>query len=284
MALTATEQKLFDLALGNLPEWFADDDRSMEFLGAAAKLMGAAHAQTEDWVKNTLIGTAVGPTATDPAWLAQHAVDRNSTRQNAETDVALRDRLRNIPDAVTLPALQSAAQSIVDGQGIVGTVVIFELPEGGSFLGVSVSDAGTGGAFENPVTGPQFVPDVLPRAPQLLIGNRLVIAGAADAGNNGTFVITGLNENGIQYVNGSFVAAVDAGATWTHVKHNPVNDQVCDGFARAYCSRGYRTTSTAIVAILPFGCTASTEGSIREMLRQKKGAGVAAIVECRTAP
>ena len=51
------------------------------------KLMGNAKLTLDDWFKQTLITTAVGPAGSDPDWLAQHAVDRNSTRQAAESEV-----------------------------------------------------------------------------------------------------------------------------------------------------------------------------------------------------
>jgi len=287
MALTIEEQKILDHALAMLPDWFTSDERQQEFLGAAAKLMGNAKLTLDDWFKQTLITTAVGPAGSDPDWLAQHAVDRNSTRQAAESDLALADRLRNVPDALTIVTLLTAAQSIVDAEAIVGTVAALELPRDGAFLSELVSDAGTGGEFFDPGGGEgEFTPDVLPLSPQLLIGADLIISGASSGGNDGTFPITALNGNRLVYTNGSVVAEVDGGASWTHQKRHLVGGEIIDGWSANYVGRGYRTVPprSTLVFILPFGCTASTTASVLEMLRQKKGAGVAALVECRAVP
>lgn len=118
MALTADEQKLFDLALSILPHWFQDDKRAMEHLGLCAKEAGAGWTQLVDWMDNALILQAVGATGSDPDWLNQHAIDRGSTRQSGESDAALRERIRNVPDLLTRQILIDAAQAIVDAQGV----------------------------------------------------------------------------------------------------------------------------------------------------------------------
>jgi hypothetical protein len=124
MALSVDEQKLFDLALAVLPHWFQENKRAMEHLGLSAKEAGAAWLQLIDWMDNTLILQAVGPTGFDPDWLNQHAIDRGTTRQAGETDEALRERIRNVPDLLTRPVLLDAAQAIVDAEGVSVTVPV----------------------------------------------------------------------------------------------------------------------------------------------------------------
>lgn len=135
MALTANEQKLFDLALSILPHWFKDDQRSMEHLALAAKAVGAAWVQLLDWFGNTLIGDAVGATGYDPDWLNQHAIDRGTSRQAGEGDTELALRIRSVPDLITRVALLTAAQAIVDSLSISGTVEMVELRKDKGFFG-----------------------------------------------------------------------------------------------------------------------------------------------------
>ena len=147
MALTSSEQELFDFALAGLPAWFQDDERAMEDLAAMAVQVGAARTQQADWFPNTLIGDAVGAVGDDPDWLNEHARDRGTSRQESETDPALRERIRNVGDVVTVPALLDAAQAIVDADSVVGTVYMVELRRDKAFIGSFTSDSGTGGVF-----------------------------------------------------------------------------------------------------------------------------------------
>jgi len=296
MALTAQEQKLLDFAKGTLPTWFTDSERELEFLAAAAKIMGQANTQIADWFGNTLIGTAVGPTGPDPDWLNQHAIDRGTARQGSETDVALRARLRNIEDALTRPTILSAAQAILDAEGIPSPLVaMVELRIDQGYFGIYSSDTGTGGEFTDEGGGVfKFTPTVpfqspLFRAPLNAQWGmpQLMISGAASAGNDGTFPITATDGAGVLFANGSGVAEVDATATWEVEKRDGLGNVIADGRGKCFFNRGYRfhgTPRTAIILILPFGCTAGTAASVVEMLRQKAGAGVAKITECRANP
>lgn len=289
MALTADEQKLYNFAKDALPAWVPDGD---EFLMGAAKMFGGVKALIDYLFGMTLIGTAVGPTATTPDWLGQHAIDRGTRRQLDEEDPALRERLRNIPDALTRLALLTSIDAIIAAEGIVGVGALVELPQHGAHSGEYVSDTGTGGVFTKDGTTMKFTPTTAWARPPFwapdLVPTRstqLVIAGADEATNDGTHDITGLDGNAALYTDADGVAdAADAGVTWT-VQTLDVDGNLRDGFARAYSQRGYRGARLRppiLVVILPYGTTAATEASVTEALRQKKAAGIAVRVERRT--
>lgn len=296
MALSANEQKLFDLALAALPYWFQEDKRSMEHLGLAAKEMGAAWDQLVDWMDNTLILQAVGPTGFDPDWLNQHAVDRGTTRQSGETDAALRERIRNVPDHLTRQTILDAAQAIIDAESISGTVYMVELRWWKIFLNALLVESGTGGTF-TAGTGSEFLfePDtafatILPVFLDIAwwpISHKLKIVGAASAGNDGEFPITALDEDAVVYTNASGVAEYDATVSWG-IQEYDQDGNLWDGYRSAYCSRGYRICHDGLpnsfVLILPYGSTAGTAASVTEMLRQKKAGGILAFVEYRQSP
>lgn len=292
MALTAAEQELFDFAVAALPKWFTSDERHREELRGFAKIFGSALETIRYWFAQTLIGTADGPFPGLPDWLNQHAVDRRTRRQASEANAALRSRLKNPEDAITRPALLTAVNAILATEGISGTAAMLELPRDAAHLGDYTAMTGTGGAFTKSGDVVTFTPTVLPwptppwQAASVAPERRhqIVLATAEDAGNNGTFTITGLNGNGAQYTNaGGVVNAVDTTVTWTVNRLDGSNNKT-DTFSRAYLGRGYRIAPRSpktIIVILPFGSTEGTASSVREILRQKKGAGVRAIVERR---
>lgn len=295
MALTADDQLFLDFALAALPRWMNPSD---EFLHGAAKIFGSSvKAQLDYWFSQTLIGNATGATATTPDWLRQHARDRGTDRQNGESDVALRARLRNVPDALTRGALIDAANAILTAEGIVGSATMVEMPRDAAHLGTFTANTGTGGTFATVGLSPgfQFTPTVPFAAPpyrdpaviRLIQKFSITIAGAANAANNGTFPITGMNANAATYSNAAGVAGVDAGATWTINKLDRRGNAL-NGHGKAFCSRGFRCTHAgkpaSFVLMLPFGASAGTLASIAEMLRQKKAAGILAIVERRLNP
>lgn len=290
--LTPTEQELFDHAKAALPDWYADDERANEFLGACAKIFGPIKELAKDWLtKQTRILQASGPTSTTPDWLNQHARDRGTTRQEGESDAALAERLRNVPDQITRPVLLDAVQKILAADGITDEAFMEELPRDGAYFGEYESFSGTGGTFSGPASGVMtFTPDekflVAPFRtvfPEWLYD--LELSGADEAGNDGTFEVTGLSGNGALFVNGSGVAGVDAGVTWTIQKKDPEGN-VLDGWTRAYWGRGYRFNSRlpTIIVILPYGTPEGTGRAVAEMLRQRKAGGVIRVVERRQVP
>ncbi len=309
MALTADEQKLFDFAMASLPGWFRDSD---EFFNGSAKLFGSVKAIFDYLIAQTLIGGAVGATATTPDWLAQHAKDRATNRQDGEDDPTLRQRIRNTPDALTRASIIAAANAILaaGGGGAAsvhhyapdGAVYMVELPRDAAHFGTYTSMTGVGGEFTAPngdgIAG--FAPSAGWQTPPVDSNHAgypwrawtLTTTGSANPANNVSDVtIDGtpgidLVGNSAQFSNVAAVAAVDAGVTWTAKKLGS-GGFVADGFARAYIGRGYRMTRTrplTIVLIIPYGASAGTEAAIAEMLRQKKAAGIVARIERRTSP
>lgn len=242
---------------------------------------------------NFVLGNLPFTQIIEPDWLNQHARDRGTRRQIGETDPALRDRLRNTPEALTRSSILDAINSILQAEGLADPANMVELKRDRAFFGdfTSDADATSGGEFEL-VTGTtfKFTPAV-PFAKPMEVGfprsgnqgnPRITFSGSTSAGNDGTFEVTALDGDAVIYVNATGVAEVDAATDWVLSKHD-VEGNIRDGFKRAYFSRGYRMgrhKPPTIIPILPFGCDAGTLNSVNEMLRQKKGAGVIARAEC----
>lgn len=288
MALTTEEQRFYDFAKDALPAWIPDGD---EFLMGAAKMFGGVKTLIDYlFPGQTLIGNATGATATTPDWLNQHARDRGTNRQLDEDDPTLRQRLRNVPDALTRVTLLSAINAILVANGVVGASAMVELPKDGAHSGEYVADTGIGGTFVVAGSAVKFTPTGAWARPPYWATNlspmrstQLVIAGAADAANDGTHTIIGVDGNAARYTDASAVAGADPTVAWT-VETLDAEGNVRDGFARAYSQRGYRSArilALRLVIILPFGSTAATEASVREALRQKKAAGIAVTIERR---
>lgn len=288
--LSTEEQALVDWLKSSIPRWLWMEDSAQEVWGAAAKGLIDVQTLIEELNLATYILTATG------VWLEQHADDRGTRRQANEDDPTLRARLRNVPDAVNVQSLKDAANAILAAAGIVGTATLVELPRDGANTGTFTAMTGTGGTFALvsgttykftptvPLTSPPFTPAT---AVRLIQTWKLVIAGAATGGNNGTFVITGVDVNGPTYVNVLGAAGLDAGCTWTINKYDRRNN-LLDGHGKSFCSRGFRASHAGrpgvIVIMLPYGTTAAVTASVREMLRQKKAGGIAAFVETRLNP
>jgi hypothetical protein len=240
--------------------------------------------------------TAEGPTATTPDWLGQHAIDRGTRRQEGETDAVLRERIRNVPASLHRDAILDAINAILEAQGTTADAAMLELRRDRAYLVVRAPDLGTGGTFTKagdvvtftPTAGfsdgsPPFRPaEVAPPEE-----HRIVISGAATGGNDGTYVITGINVNGAQYTNAGGAAEVDATVSWRVDRYQRGTLRTGGGGrSAAYASRGYRVgpTRAAILIVLPFGTTEGTRLAVLEALRQKKAAGILSIVEARQVP
>jgi hypothetical protein len=295
MALTTQEQELLDFALSALPRWVRSDD---PHLRAAAKTFGLVRQQIDYWFQQTLITQADGPAAGLPDWLNQHARDRGTNRQAGESNAALRDRIRNVPDSLTRASLVAAANAILAAESISGTATMVELPREGAFTGTYTSDAGGGGTWTaGSGTSMIFTPTVpfgsAPYHATTVVRRiqkfRLVTSGSADVANNGSRIITGLSGNGAIVTNAGGVVGADPGVSWQVQKLDHLGN-VRDGHMRSHSSTAaharYRSLSRrpVIIMILPYGSTPSTEVSVREMLRQKKAAGFLVIVERRLTP
>lgn len=275
-----------------LPQWVKTRD---EFLLASAQVFATVKTDVIDYLfRQALITTADGATSTTPDWLQQHARDRGTSRQAGESNAALAQRLRTIPDALTRKALLDAANAALATAGIAGSAALLELPRDAAFTGSFTALTGTGGTFAQAGTVTRFTPTVLPwPAPPFQAATvtpvrtwQLVISGAASAGNNGTRTITGLDGNAAIVTNAGGVAGADPTVTWK-AQRRDVAGNVTDGFHRTHAKRGWRASSTRparLIMILPFGTDAGTANSIAEALRLKKAAGVAVTVERRLNP
>lgn len=292
MALTSDEEELRQVAIKTLPRWYFDQARADEYVAAVAKIFGPVRANTAELLQTlTLISLAPGATVTEPDWLGQHARDRGTSRQDGETTTRLRERLRNIADMITAPALLAAANAILDDAGIADPAVLVELPRDEAYASGYTSITGTGGTFTDPTgTAMRFTPTAKFPAPPYQAARpglvwKLTIAGAADAGNDGTFATTAVFGDAAEYVNAGGVAGADAGVDWTLEKYD-VEGNLRDGWTRAFAGRGYRVGSSlpAIVLILPYPTTEAIRREVVEMLRLKKAGGVLALVERREIP
>jgi hypothetical protein len=294
MAFTTEEQELYDFGVGSVPRFLFAQERDEEVMGAYVKMFDAAREGIANLFNQTYILNATGA---DAKFLDMHAWERVGSRFEDETDIALRNRIRTVRDTVTRPAILTAAQAIIDDEGISGTVYMVELRRWRAYFNDWLANTGTGGTF---VAGSgseyKFTPTVaFARPPYVDISWfphnwKLVISGAASSGNNGTFPVTSLDANAAVYTNASGVAEADATVSWS-IRDYDVDDNLRDGFKAAYFSRGYRLSKSnapmAFILIIPYGAgaTKSTEATrvaVEEMVRQRKGAGYKVIVERRT--
>lgn len=299
MSLTAQEQDLFDVAQRALPSWYAPPDAVNEQLCAKAKIMGQAEALDRDWLtKQAFILTAEGPTSTTPDWLAQHALDRGTSRQNGESDAALAARLRTFDEDITPGGLLAAAQAAFVAAGGVGTAALLELPKDEAYAQINAPQTGTGGTFAKTGSIVTFTPTVAwagGKPPYQNNGThnpdmtyKIVVSGAASSGNNGTYTITGISGNGAVYTNASGVAGADATVAWRIDRYWYDGSFLTEssGHADAYLDRGYRigSLSPTTIIILPYGTTEAMRLSVAEGLRARKPAGIVLAVERRSIP
>lgn len=113
MALSAEQQALFDHARRALPRWLTRGKTAvLEWLHSYTQLFDAARSQGQDWLDITYLDNATG------SELDQHALDRGTTRRSGEDDDTLRERLRNITDVVTEPALKDGVDALLAASGL----------------------------------------------------------------------------------------------------------------------------------------------------------------------
>lgn len=304
MALTAQQQALYDWAKAAVPRWLFDAGRSEEELNAFTLIFDQEKTSIDTLLAQTYILTATG------VWLTQHALDRGSDRQDGESDATLRARLRVIQDALTRVPVLEVAQAAWTDAGFAGTVVMVELRRTRAYLITNEADTGTGGTFVGPDASnvmtfeptagfagrPWDDADVPPRRAE---DHYLVIANATAAGNDGTFEITGFDDDAVQYTNAAGVAAApDAAADWRIERRDWQGISIDgatgsvsppNGFQDAYLDRGFRIGNAppnTFIIILPYDVTAAEadRAVVEEAVRLKKAAGNPVIVERRANP
>jgi hypothetical protein len=330
MALTPDEQAVFDAAVAAMPSWYTDDERQREDLAMFAKVIGRSLTEAKALIAKTVIGgwpgdprpSAPGPvysgqTLVEPDWLNQHARDRDTSRALGETNVSLRARIRNVVDVVTRKSLLAAVAEILTAENLLTTGLdMIELPRDGAFFGEHGTPSGTGGTFAKSGNTITFTPTVrfsLPPYhrstaamgdPELTGGEiktksgeikafQVVITGAADAGNDGTFDPTGLAGNGVTWTNAAGVAGADAGVSWT-IKRLDAFDVDLNGAAMAFFGDPTTAAPTylmaedqppTIIAQIPHIPDVIQRARVRfaaeEVLRQLAGGGVVSIVQTK---
>lgn len=280
--------RLMQIYRASVPGDLASQNRNLDEARAFAEMVALGEGTGFGWAREAQIHTS------HSFWLDQHALDRDLSRQGGEDDPALRARLKTGPAALLRQVMLDAANAILAAAGVSGTAALLRLPEDAAYVGVYTAMTGTGGTFTQIGTVSRFTPTTLPwptppfRDPSLqpVYSWQLVIAGAANAGNNGTRTVTGLDADAAIVTNASGVAGLDPGVTWT-ARRLDVTGNVTDGFARAFVGRGYRVTRTrplGFLVILPFGTDQGTANSIIAALRTKKAGGFRVLVEVRANP
>ena len=295
MSLTTKQQELYDIGRGTLPEWYTSDERANEFLSAIAKIFSLSRDVAERWLGEVVLIANASADVGEPDWLDQHARDRGTYRQASESDAVLIDRIRNIPDAVTLPALLSAIQAMMTAGGFSGTPDIVELPRDRAHFGDYTEEGGSGVCVLTAGVAVDEI-DFLPpdgkflaapiRATPRTYGADLTL-GTGGGPNDGTFPVFGILGDAAQLsITGGSAETTAPDSVWG-IRKKDADGNYTDGFARAYLGRGYLMGAcppSRIIVILPYGTTENFASAVREMLRQKKAAGVAATVQWRQNP
>lgn len=113
MPLSFEAQGLFDHARRSLPRWLTKGKTTaLEWLYAYVAIFDPTFLQGQEWHSLTKFQVAHG------SYLDQHAIDRGTSRRLGESDTALRSRLRNITDALTIPALKTAIDQLLATSGL----------------------------------------------------------------------------------------------------------------------------------------------------------------------
>lgn len=120
-SLSTEAQSLFDHAKNAVPRWLTRGPKAaLEWLYAFATIWDTVRQMGQTWLDVTYILKSFG------ANLDQHAKDRGTQRQSGEGDLALQQRLIQITDAVTEPALQASINALLAANSL-GTCAIVNL-------------------------------------------------------------------------------------------------------------------------------------------------------------
>lgn len=131
MAYTVDEKELYSFGVGAIPKFLFAKPRAEEVMGAFVKIFDAARQSIDDLFEQTYVLNATGAGA---AYLDQHAWERVGSRAEGETNAALRERIRNVADALTPVAILAAVQAILDEDGPTSPLAaMVELPSGAGY-------------------------------------------------------------------------------------------------------------------------------------------------------
>lgn len=293
MPLSSEEQALFDHMRNMVPRWLTEGPNSKkEWLYAFAHILEAARLQGQLWIDLTYLDLAVG------IELDQHAIDRGTSRQNGESDAALRERLRSISDAITDPALTAGVDQILDGTGQLADFRVQAYTKSGwtseleTYFTVSAGGPQTQLTFQtvndgtNPATLVQtgnaavlhYSAGVTTRAQAETLINASTIFRVKTSTASSASTLTANDVFGPKRFYLSRIVGLRRDRGFMHVS----------GSSTAFLSRGYRMTNhgrpMSYIIILPFGTTAATALSVGEYLRKNGPAGFLYIVERRLNP
>lgn len=298
MPLSAEETKLYDWARASLPRWFWEQTRAEEDFGAMLKIFDAARQFIADMKDQGQILTAPGPVSGEPDWLNQHAIDRDTSRANGESDDALRARLRDFTNTVTRVALLAMVGAALDAAGVSSNDFgMIETRAEGAYFHGSVQARHTGAATTTAavvlngdgtatISGLSFTGADTGFATQCepwFVGRYVFISGCDDAANNGRFRICGVPTlTSFTVENAAAVADASTPIAWCldYQVAAPASAQPIGNFL----SRGYRFANSGFTVILPYLTDEATRLSVAESLRRIRAAGVLVRVERRQVP
>lgn len=289
--LNNIERQYYEHAKASVPKWFRQHCDWL--LVAFARQFALAHGISVEWLdKQAHLDTATGPDA-NPDWLALHARDQNTDRQQGEDSETLRTRLQTPSSGAVTQAILDAVTETLTIAGVTDPAFIVEIPRAKANFGdyTSQSDVGlsfdftTPGAFTIFPIGPSILLGAAPWYQVMFGRSQLVVTGATDTENNATNEVNGYIGDAMWVDDYGGVTAVDYAAAWTLEKID-ADGNVIDGRNKAYLGRGYRMANRGmlIIAILPYGTTEDTAAAVAEVIRKKKPAGVRSRVERRTVP
>lgn len=287
MSLSSEAQALFDHARHSLPRWLTGKaGAALEWLHAFTQVFDQVRLQGQDWLDVTLLDNASG------AELDQHAKDRGTSRRAGETDSALRERLRQITDAVTEPVLIAGTDEILKSQGAKAIIEVANyVTTGWNTIFESIDPGGTGITFEaisdgtNPPTLVEtadtvtvhFSAGVTTRAAvEALItaSSTLIQVKTASAAGN----MAAGDDFGPKYLVLSVLVNLRRDRGHCHTV----------GSCRAFMGRGYRMCNAnrpmGYIVIVPYPTTTQTANAVKEYLRQFGPAGYVSYVERRANP
>jgi hypothetical protein len=300
MSISSEAQALFDHARQSLPRWLTGATNSArEWLYGFTAVFDEIRVQGQDWIDITYLENAVGPE------LDQHARDRGTTRRAGESDGTLRERLRQISDAVTEPALLSGVDAILDGAG---HLAIFEtstwVTTGWQSI-YRVYDTIASGGYQTSVkfstisdaTHPPTLVETINPDTNIVTMTIHYSAGVTTRLDIDQLIV---NNSSLAYcvqLDPSGATTLSAGDAITE-KNFYLSSIVslrrdrghchANGSCRAFMNRGYRMTNVArpmsYIVILPYPTNQATANAIAEYLRQYGPGGYQYYVERRLNP
>lgn len=303
--LSPREQELFGFAKSALPKWlFAQETNRQELIAGFAKAMGAVWDQIDFFVDQVFILKAVSN------FLDDLAKDRGTRRQFGETDISLAARLRQVQDAVTLPALEAALTAIMNAAGYTTGFGIVELRADRAYLTTvyativcpAPGELVNGQTFEldNNGTGSFGTPIVYEFNTGSPAGGHVGInyASAVTAADVAALVVAAINGSTTHLIASTpdalhlqvvKVKTDQDPERAVQAKNNTVTApdfSLTTGRHSCYLGRGYRVSSrhNELIVILPYGTPQGIQQAVADMIRLLHAGGVDVTIEVRANP